>query len=237
MVKHFFYSFDQLQICLKDIEELMGFEPGESPEPFPELIETGLKEAPSLCSIQGGFKIFEKIRIDIKSRTILVEDQCLSPGEIVVTQLKNATSGALFACTAGTGITDYAKQMTLEGDSFLSYVMDVIGSVTVDKAAEKIQEEIFTFAVASNKGVTDPFSPGYCNWSVAEQQKLFSLLPPRFCGIILSDSSLMHPIKSVSGITGIGLSCARKGYQCNWCDDHECIYGKIRRRKMSKKNP
>jgi len=77
----------------------------------------------------------------------------------------------------------------------------------------------------------DLFSPGYCNWSMAEQQKLFSLLPPGFCGIQLSPSSLMHPIKSVSGIIGIGTSCKQKGYQCEWCNDKDCIYGRIRRQK------
>jgi hypothetical protein len=46
---------------------------------------------------------------------------------------------------------------------------------------------------------------------VAEQHKLFSLLPPGICGITLSDSALMHPIKSVSGITGIGKHCKQKG--------------------------
>jgi hypothetical protein len=45
----------------------------------------------------------------------------------------------------------------------------------------------------------------------------------------------MHPIKSVSGITGIGKDCKQMGYQCNWCTDSDCFVGKIKRRKNSKK--
>lgn len=228
----FHYSFDELFIQPQEIEELMGFDQGQSPDPFPELIENGLKRAPSLCNIEGGFRIFENFSIDQNNETLRVKDQIFYPGKIVISQLKNATSAALFACTAGAGITDEAKKVTTEGDSFLSYVLDVIGSVTVDKAAEKIQDEILS-VITPDAGITDPFSPGYCNWSVAEQQKLFALLPPGFCGIALSKSSLMSPIKSVSGISGIGKNCERKGYQCNWCDDITCIYGKIRRIKKT----
>lgn len=231
MTHHFFYAYDQLEIRAEDVEEIMGFPPGQSPEPFPELIEKGLQKAASLCQIEGGFKLFDEIRIDRENETIQVEDQFFLPGKIVVTQLKSATSGALFVCTAGAGITDYAKKVNEEGDPFLSYVMDVIGSIAVDKAAEKLQDETLKEAAKTGQGTTDPFSPGYCKWSVADQKKLFSLLPPRFCGISLSDSSLMHPIKSVSGITGIGISCKRKGYQCHWCEDADCIYGKIRRQR------
>ena len=231
MIKKFQFHFDELAVLPGEIEELMGFEPGQSPEPFPELIEKGLKEAPPICTIEGGFKKFEKIMVDPTNKIIEIEGQQFSPGAIVIAQLKKAVSGALFACTAGAGITDYAKKITAEGDPFLSYVMDIIGSVTVEKAAEKIQDEIFQSATSNGDGITDPFSPGYCKWSVADQQKLFSLLPPHFAGISLSESSLMSPIKSVSGLTGIGPECQRKGYQCNWCNDRDCIYGKIRRQR------
>ena len=59
MVKKFEFSYRELDVLPADIEELMGFEPGQAPEPFPELIARGLKEAGSLCRIEGGFKVFE----------------------------------------------------------------------------------------------------------------------------------------------------------------------------------
>ena len=79
--------------------------------------------------------------------------------------------------------------------------------------------------------ISDSFSPGYCEWSVAEQQELFALLPENFCGVSLSESSLMWPIKSVSGMVAIGSDMEHKGYQCYWCTDKDCIYGKIKRQK------
>jgi hypothetical protein len=118
----------------------------------------------------------------------------------------------------------------------LSYVFDVIGSLTVNKAADKIEEDIKKEMNARSLNISDSFSPGYCDWSVADQKKLFALLPPNFCGITLTESSLMNPIKSVSGIIGIGRQLKQMGYQCNWCSDVNCIYGKMKRKKTIKKN-
>lgn len=231
VTKDYTFSFEELQINPGEIEELMGFEPGKSPEPFPELIEDGLNEAPSLCAIKGGFVIIDQFEVNREKKTIRIKNQIFNPGKIIVSRLKNATSAALFACTAGPEISIFAKKQAESGNDLLAYVLDVIGSQIADKTVEILQEKIAALVRESGMGITDPFSPGYCNWSVAEQQKLFSLMPPGFCGIQLSPSSLMHPIKSVSGIIGIGTNCKQKGYQCEWCNDKDCIYGRIRRQK------
>ncbi len=230
-----YYTFKGLDIAPSEIEELMGFEPGQSPAPFPELIEDGLNQAPEYCHIAGGFKVFQNFNVDVSKQTLQVENQVFYPGKIVVNQLKQANRAALFLCTAGPGISEVSRKKSAEGDELMAYVLDVIGSVTVDKAAGMLQQRILEEVSGSGFGITDSFSPGYCNWDVAEQQKLFSLLPDGFCNIRLSGSSLMHPVKSVSGITGIGINCEQIGYQCNWCSDMGCIYGKIRRNKKAKK--
>ncbi len=230
-----YFSFTRLNIAPSDIEELMGFEPGQSPAPFPDLIENGLRQAPEYCRIVGGYKLFEKFHVDVNGETLQIEDQVFHPGKIVVTQLKEAAQAALFLCTAGPGISELSRKKSAEGDELMAYVLDVIGSVTVDKAAGLLQERIHEEVSELGYGITDSFSPGYCNWSVGEQQKLFSLFPEGYCNIRLSDSSLMHPIKSVSGLTGVGINCEQTGYQCNWCNDLDCYYGKVKRNKKAKK--
>jgi hypothetical protein len=232
----FHFHFKDLGISPGEIEELMGFEPGESPEPFPLLIKEGLEMAPGYCQIKGGYQIFDAVEANQANETIRIGDQLFSPGKNVVSRFKNTSQAALFVCTAGIGISELSKQLSSKGDDLLAFVTDIIGSVTVEKAADKIQEKILEEVAPSGLGITDSFSPGYCNWSVAEQQKLFALLPPDFCGISLSESSLMNPIKSASGIIGIGTNCKQTGYQCSGCTDQQCIYGKIRRRKKAKKN-
>lgn len=231
MIEDFQYSFDELGVVESDIAELLGFDHEVIPEPFPDLIAQGLLKAPDLCSIKGGYKIFESIQINTYNDTIQINDLTFSPSKIVVTQFKNATFLALFVCTAGKRISEYSKQIASEGDSLLSYIFDVIGSLTVEKAMNKIQKTLEQKMQENELYISDRFSPGYCEWSVAEQQLLFSLLPNNFCGITLSDSFLMSPIKSVSGMIAIGKGLKQKGYQCHWCNDKSCMYGRIKRQK------
>lgn len=229
MIEEFQYEFDELKIEPKHLHELLGFGENDIPEPFPEYINTVLNEAPNLCNIRGGYKIFKSLTINNTNHTIQIESQNFSPSKIVTTQLKSAKHAALFLCTAGSEISEYAKKISTEHDPILGYVFDMLGSVCVEKATDKIQDALKKNVQQSGLNISDRYSPGYCDWSVAEQHKLFSLLPTDFCGIKLSGSALMHPIKSVSGIIGIGKDLQQKGYQCKWCSDKNCIYGKIKR--------
>lgn len=231
MTKEFEYTFEELQITPENLHQLLGFENNEVPEPFSSYIHTAITKAPELCEIKGGYKVFNSITINTKNATIQINSEIFSPAKIVITQLKQANSAALFLCTAGAKISEYANKISTENDPILGYVFDVLGSVIVEKATDKIQADLLLEVKKANLAISDRYSPGYCNWSVGEQQKLFALLPLNFCGIKLSDSSLMHPIKSVSGIIGIGEKLQQKGYQCEWCTDKNCIYGKIKRKK------
>lgn len=231
MIKEFQYTFDELGVIKGDIEELLCFENSELPEPFSELIEIALNLAPSICNIRGGYKIFYSEEVVINNERIKICDQVFNPSKIVTNQFKNAGSLALFVSTAGSEITEYSKKLSETDDPLSGYIFDILGSVAVEKAADKMLRSLETEMQNSGLKISDSFSPGYCEWSVAEQQKLFSLLPENFCGISLSESSLMSPIKSVSGMVAIGSDMEHKGYQCYWCTDTDCIYGKIRRRK------
>lgn len=47
------------------------------------------------------------------------------------------------------------------------------------------------------------FSPGYGDWDLAEQKKVFALLPCRTIGLTLTEGGLMAPSKSVTAVIGI----------------------------------
>ena len=230
-ISEFSFNFNDLEIKQEDLAPLLGFEDGNIPDPFPESIEQAIGLASELCNIKTGYVLFDEISVDAGRNTINIKNQVFNPPKIVITRLKDASSVAVFTATAGAEITDISKKEIENGDPLLGFILDVIGSVTVERATEKMQQKLYEIVSLNEIGISDRFSPGYCEWNVGEQQKLFSLLPAGFCGIILSDSSLMTPIKSVSGFIGIGKSLKQKGYQCHWCTDKNCIYGKIKRMK------
>ena len=71
--------------------------------------------------------------------------------------------------------------------------------------------------------MSNAYSPGYCDWNVSEQQLFFSMLPVGFCGVTLTDSCMMLPIKSVSSLLAVGKNTEKKPYGCAICQNKSCI--------------
>jgi hypothetical protein len=80
-----------------------------------------------------------------------------------------------------------------------------------------------------NLKITNRYSPGYCGWRVAEQQRLFKMFPVDFCNIRLTESMMMDPVKSVSGIIGVGKEVKYNSYTCNLCNSFNCLYKNLKK--------
>lgn len=202
----------------------MGYEPGIAPEPVTILTRELSEELRLMGDIRAEYRIFNNIKFDRDEKRIGVEGVVFAVRPIVYRQIKDADELALFICTAGPAIGEMSRRSMKEGDLLKGYIYDVIGSGVVENAADMMQEELKAEAAARGKTITNRFSPGYCGWDVAEQHKLFGFFKENFCGITLTESALMNPVKSVSGIIGIGKDVTYAPYQCHMCDDKNCIY-------------
>ncbi len=217
-------ELDKLNISKSQIEKAMGFEPGKSPCPFSGLINEVLDNAGSYCSIEGGYVIRDDIYFDLKNYKLMVGTVDFSAKKIVINQIRKSEKIALFLCTAGPEIGEWSAKLMSEGETLKGYIIDVVGSEVVESAMDSIQNSLEEEMNGRGLNITNRYSPGYCGWNVSEQQKLFSFFPDDFCDVKLSDTSLMYPIKSVSGIIGIGKEVKRNNYPCKLCDDKNCIY-------------
>lgn len=222
-IKEYTLSFNHLGIEVTHIEKAMGNYENGSPAPFPELIRENLLKVSEDMEIKGGYRIFDSVLIE-RDRSILnVCDISFEIGKIIEKQLQGSESIAVFACTAGEDITGKSKKLMENGDMIQAYIMDTIGSVAVESAMDFIQEKLAATEMAHHRKMTNRFSPGYCGWNISAQRALFSLLPKNFCGITLTDSFLMKPIKSVSGVIGLGVDAKRLEYPCQACDKKDCF--------------
>lgn len=226
-LKNFAYSFNELDITIGLIEEAMGYCRGQSPEPFPDMIAIALEQCNKLCNIQGSLLVSDNFSID-KAENFHFERVTFKVGKKIARQLRNAEGGALFICTAGAGIGERSKELMAAGDLIEGYILDVIGSVTVEAAIDKIQDSFEYELINSCYKMTSRYSPGYCGWALSEQKQFFALFPENQCGIKISDSCLMDPIKSVSGVIGFGKNVKKTAYECQMCELETCIYRKIR---------
>ena len=217
------YQFTELPLKTEWIEKLMGYAEGESPDPIGSMIENIFKEAPAHTDIKGGYIILEQFEFRDKTN-ILVNDLDFHSGKIITGSLRKSAKIAFFLMTAGKGIETWSRNMMSGGDPLSGYIIDLLGSEIVESAMDLMQDNLEKEMGKQGLCITNRYSPGYCGWNVKEQQKLFTLFPEQFCGISLSGSSLMNPIKSVSGIIGIGPDVKKMAYSCKLCDVQNCIY-------------
>ena len=108
-------------------------------------------------------------------------------------------------------ITTKIKGLFAGGETLTAYFLDRLASLGAERAVDGLQG---IFSDSGSIGKMSPpgsfgarerlvavrFSPGYCGWELSGQQALFRVLNPLEIGITLSESFLMEPIKSVSGV-------------------------------------
>jgi len=205
----------------------LGYPRGHLPEPVLHAIHQILDEPSSIWSIEGGYVLYPGLTVDREQQGLRVEGVSFEVGKIVCGQLSRSEGVAVFLCTAGCGIEDLAREFASSGDLFMSFIADTVGSLVVELAMDRIEEALARRMEQRGLRITNRYSPGYCGWHVSEQQKLFRLLPPGFCGVSLSDTSLMRPIKTVSGFIGTGHDVRRSPYTCSLCDMQDCLYRRL----------
>ena len=225
-------SYRDLTIDPHDTAPLLGYE-SFLPDDILSIVEEVMNETAECFDICGGYQLFERISFVEKEKMIRVADIDFLPQKIVYQQLKNSERIAVFICTVGEGISHWSKQMLHVNEPLKGFIADILGSVVVETAIDAIQKTLGNEMQQAGFKITNRYSPGYCGWQTMEQHKLFGLLPEGFCGVSLTKSALMQPIKSVSGMIGIGKNVRFDPYTCRICDATSCVY---RNRKLKNEN-
>ena len=224
-------QLSDLNIDTKQIEELLGYKRGECPDPFPSMISDMLKSAEEYCCIEGGYVIYNHAAVDFSKLYLKVDKVYFNIGKTILSRLRKSESIVFFKCTAGNGIEEWSKKLASEGDMLGSYLISIIGSTIVETAMDRIQYFLKEEMRRNNFNITNRYSPGYCGWRVTEQQKLFKMFPSDFCNISLTESMMMDPVKSISGIIGVGREVKFNPYTCNLCNSSNCLYKNLKRLK------
>lgn len=103
-----------------------------------------------------------------------------------------------FVATIGSEIDRRIEHLMNQGKMADAYVADTVGSGAIEYIADNFHKGLQEKLSARNQSVSLRFSPGYCDWPVTEQRKLFSLLDNESVGVELGETFLMTPRKSIS---------------------------------------
>ena len=159
----------------------------------------------------------------VHGSTVLLEDGVIFESEVIARLLEKADKVAVLTLTIGNYLEDTAAQLAQGGLVLQSAVLDAIGSDATERLADSVESQISE--VAHNQGLTISrrFSPGYCDWDVSQQRMVFKTMKGDCAGIQLTNSCLMLPRKSISGIIGIGPSEVEDYNPCKTCDKNDCV--------------
>ena len=223
----FHFTFAEVAPTFDEILDFIQSTDLEEEHPAIVFIREMLDELNFDTGITGGYVIKEVEKLNVKTGLLRIDNTELNLGRQVCGYIKEATQVALFLCTAGEDFTRMTNALNEQGDIMEAYILDAIGSLTVEKAMDKIQENLKNDFFKQHIKISNRYSPGYCNWPLSDQTALFELIGENSTGIQLSDSCLMTPRKSISGIIGIGQHLIHHKYRCEICTNTSCIYRKI----------
>jgi len=136
--------------------------------------------------------------------------------------LKNAEKIVCFVGTIGTGVEIEINRLLGKQKLADAYILDAMASVAVENMIDRFQDLMEKRFSAEDRTVTLRFSPGYCDWPVTQQKKLFNIFDPKQLDVELLDSCLMKPRKSVSGVFGITPDGSESYNPCQDCPTRSC---------------
>jgi len=202
-------SFEELGITAADVYEQMGYHDAQPDKATQQETAMILKEVSQWLRPQFSYFVVNK-------------QPDFEMGNIILRQLRGSEAFALFICTSGLEFETYQHRLKEQSDMVRVFIADALGSVIAEKCADQMEKALQESIDKLGWKHTNRFSPGYCGWHVSQQQLLFPLFQGHTCGVKLTDSSLMIPIKSVSGIIGLGEKVRKLEYTCGLCDFKQC---------------
>lgn len=137
--------------------------------------------------------------------------------------LRHCSQVALYAATIGDYLEETVDSLAGDGLMLKASVLDAIGSSAMEKVAGLVEERIKAIARLRGLAASRRFSPGYCDWDISGQTGLFRALEDEAIDITLTESFLMLPRKSTSGIIGLGSGSDVADYNpCRSCEKKSC---------------
>lgn len=219
-MQKFQLKFSDLTIDREEILLNLGYGGNEPDAQIMAELEQIIAHANKICMPRAAYRICSGQMVS--KHFIEIDAIPMKVGSIIGGYLEKATHFGVFVATAGSQYDDYLHQLKDEGDIVKEFLADAVGSEIAEATVRYITTQIAEDASGNGLSITNSYSPGYCGWHVREQQALFAIFPAEPCGIKLNDSSLMHPVKSVSGIVGLGAEIIQSPYACEICGLQTC---------------
>ena len=179
--------------------------------------------------------VFLKLRNEVQARHVLQKHACeiLEDGVLLdcgvkftskdlAKHLAGCKEVLLLAATLGAKVDIAVRRLALESVSEGAAAQAVAATIIegyCDEAQEWVESDLYQ---------RPRFSPGYGDWDLSEQRKLFAILEcEKKLGLTLTDGLMMAPSKSVTAVIGLSdrVECLWK--KCLSCNNINCPYREV----------
>lgn len=206
-----------LNLTLNDIDEQLGGGielAQERREVFDDFM--------SAVNPAAGYTIYDSVTVNNDNFTL--NGRTFNCGDKVAAAMQGATKMAVFAVTVGNEVFSLEKGYNQRQDYIKAYWCDKLANIALAEVLKSLKENLGNVIGYYGLNITSHWGPGYCSWDLSEQQYLLPMSPAADLGITLSESMLMSPVKSMSGVMGIGHDVVYRESGCADCRLDKCAY-------------
>lgn len=160
-----------------------------------------VKIAEALAAPEVAFVTVAVDRVTPDSATLL--DGPTFSGRCFGNHLAAATDAVCFVLTLGPAVDERIGEMAAGDELLEALFLETAGWLAVEDAVRKFRAHLNAQLRPKGRRVTPRLGPGYVDWPLTEQPKLFSVFEGAPLPVALSEYCVMTPKKSISGLFGL----------------------------------
>ena len=173
-------------------------------------IQDACTEALSLIDVRGVWNVFDYHDLDD-----------LLTGNAIVKHLSGCKKVICMAATVGAEIEREINKKFERGEYLASVLLDAAATCAVEQAADLMEKHFAATFGKDGYKLRWRFSPGYGDWDLSAQEKLFKFSGAQSIGINLTSALMLEPRKSVTAVIGLAKNSSHKK-NCAACDKPDC---------------
>ncbi|MBR4903273.1 MAG: methionine synthase [Selenomonadaceae bacterium] len=178
-------------------------------------------EALILSEVRGVWELY-----DYKNCTVESEPPFTIAGNSIIKHLSGCEKVICVAVTVGAAIEREINKKFERGEYLNSVLLDAAATAAVEQAADLMEKNFAAKFSKEGYKMRWRFSPGYGDWDLTAQEKLFKISGAEQIGISLTSAMMLEPRKSVTAIIGLekkGQETRGKGQgNCAACNKIDC---------------
>ena len=178
-------------------------------------------EALILSEVRGAWELY-----DYKNCTVWSEPPFTIAGNSIIKHLDGCEKVICMAVTVGAAIEQEINKKFERGEYLASVLLDAAATAAVERAADLMEKHFAAKFSKDGYKMRWRFSPGYGDWDLTAQEKLFKISGAEQIGISLTSALMLEPRKSVTAIIGLEKVSAQKisshKKDCSGCDKIDC---------------